>query len=473
MVPPGSRDPAAKRRSQMSQPPPVVPEHTAEPVTATAAGVHPQPGAATDVAGAAPPAAPSPPEDARAAFHRMRAIATGLFLLMAVLFVIAKVFEDVHPAIPFLRAFAEAAMVGALADWFAVTALFRRPLGLPIPHTAIVPRSKDRIGQGLGRFIARNFLQPEQVERRVADLDLAGGFARWIGEKDRARRLAVTLTTAVPRVLALMSDDRISSWLERTVSERLARTDVATLLSEGIELLTRDGRHRPVVDLIIFHAGVAVQSQEGEFRARVSARTDWLPKLLKVDEAASNALLEAIKDTLKEAAYDPAHPLRERVNDAIAHFASDLKGDLKLRGELSAWMREMASHPSVRRYVARIWSDVKTAIADPSPEGRERIADALGRGLEDMAAALLRDEELRASLNVRLKTWAVELAGARGAAVGDLVAETIRGWDARTVVDQIETAVGRDLQYIRINGTVIGGLIGLVIHTVSIFVFGG
>jgi uncharacterized membrane-anchored protein YjiN (DUF445 family) len=419
------------------------------------------------------PSAPPPPaDDALAAYRRMRAIATGLFVLMAVVFIAAKAFEDVHGAIPFIRAFAEAAMVGALADWFAVTALFRRPMGLPIPHTAIVPRSKDRIGQGLGRFIARNFLQPDQVERRLQDLDLAGGFARWVSEPGRPRRLAEGLATAMPRVLGLLNDGRIGGWLEATLTRKLEATDIATLAADGIELLTRQKRHKPVVDLIIFHADLAVHSQEGEFRARVSERTDWLPKLFAVDSAASDALIQAIKDTLQAAAADPGHSLRSRIDDALAHLAGSLRRDPNLRADLNGWMREMASHPSVRNWVRQIWEDVKQGFTRPDPAGRERLVEALATGLADLAAALQRDDDLRASLNQRLKGWAVELAAARGAAVGDLVAETIRSWDARTVVDQIETAVGRDLQYIRINGTLIGGLIGLVIHTASIAVFG-
>lgn len=403
----------------------------------------------------------------------MRTIATGLFVLMAVTFVCAKAFEEAHAAIPFVRAFAEAAMVGALADWFAVTALFRRPMGLPIPHTAIVPRSKDRIGQGLGRFIARNFLQPDQVERRLRDLDLAGGFARWVSETGRARRLAEGLATALPRVLGLLNDGRIGGWLETTLTARLETTDIATLAADGLDLLTRQGRHKPVVDLIIFHADLAVHAQEGEFRARVSERTDWLPKLFAVDAAASDALIQAIKDTLRAAAADTSHPLRARIDDALAHLAGDLRRDPNLRGDLNGWMREMAVHPSVRRWVRQIWEDVKQGFTRPDPAARERMVEALATGLADLAAALLRDSELRETLNQRLKGWAVELAAARGAAVGDLVAETIRSWDARTVVDQIETAVGRDLQYIRINGTLIGGLIGLVIHSASLAIFGG
>lgn len=414
-----------------------------------------------------------PAEDPAAAYRRMKRVATGLFLAMTALFVVAKWFEPNHMAIAFVRAFAEAAMVGALADWFAVTALFRRPLGLPIPHTAIVPRSKDRIGQGLGRFISRNFLQPEQVERRLRDIDLAGRFAAWLSDKDRAMRVARGLAAAMPRMLGLLNDGKIAGWLQGVVAERLRGADVATVLADGLDTLTRGGRHKPIVDLIIFHADLTVHSQEGEFRRRVSERTDWLPKLFQIDAAASDSLLTAIKDTLKAAAKDPTHPVRERIDDALAHLARDLRHDPNLRDQLRRWTQDIADHSAVRNWVGQIWGDLKTNLKAPSEAESARLSAAIAGGLEDLVAAILRDHALRDSLNQRLKVWAVELADAQGESVGAMVADTIKGWDARTVVEQIENAVGRDLQYIRVSGTLIGGTVGLVIHTVSMLVFPG
>jgi uncharacterized membrane-anchored protein YjiN (DUF445 family) len=412
-----------------------------------------------------------PIEDPMIAFNRMKRVATGLFILMTLIFIAAKYFEPSSPILPFVRAFAEAAMVGALADWFAVTALFRRPLGLPIPHTAIVPRSKDRIGAGLGRFISRNFLQAEQVERRLKDMDLAGSFSRWLTEGERARKVARGIAGAVPRVLGLLNDGKIAAWLQNTFTDRIRNADIANLLADGLETLIRNERHKPIVDLIIFHADLTIHSQEGEFRSRVTNKMDWLPKLFAVDSAASDALLTAIKDTLKAAAKDPTHSIRTRIDDALAHLCRDLRQDPNLRDGLQKWIKEIADHPAVRTYVNQIWGDMKKSVREQTPEETERLTNAIAAGLEDLARAIERDEDLRASLNVRLKGWAVELADAQGEGVGTMVADTIKGWDAQTVVNQIEAAVGRDLQYIRISGTLIGGLAGLVIYVVSEFVF--
>jgi uncharacterized membrane-anchored protein YjiN (DUF445 family) len=414
---------------------------------------------------------PLGPEDPLLAFKRMKRIATGLFVAMTLVFVTAKFFEAHSPIIPFVRAFAEAAMVGALADWFAVTALFRRPLGLPIPHTAIVPRSKDRIGAGLGRFISRNFLQGEQVERRLRDMDLAGSCANWLSEGDRATRIARSIAAAVPRVLGFLNDGKISAWLQNALVERIRSADITVLMAEGLEILIRSGRHKPIVDLIIFHADLTIHAQEQEFRSRVTNKMDWLPKLFSVDAAASDALLTAIKDTLKDAAKDPNHRIRARIDDALAHLVHDLRHDPNLRDQLQNWVREIADHPLVRTYVSQIWSDLKTTMRTQAPSETDRLTHAIAAGLDDLARAILRDDDLRQSLNTRLKGWAVELADSQGESVGTMVADTIKGWDAQTVVNQIEAAVGRDLQYIRISGTVIGGLAGLVIYVVSEFVF--
>jgi uncharacterized membrane-anchored protein YjiN (DUF445 family) len=412
-----------------------------------------------------------PPEDPLVAFKRMKRVATGLFVLMTVIFVLAKYFEPTSPVLPFVRAFAEAAMVGALADWFAVTALFRRPLGLPIPHTAIVPRSKDRIGAGLGRFISSNFLQAEQVERRLKDIDLAGNVATWLSEGKRSATVARSIASAIPRVLGLLNDGKIATWLQNAFTDRIRNADIASLLADGLETLIRNKRHTPIVDLIIFHSDLAIHSQENEFRTRVSDKMDWLPKLFSVDAAASDALLTAIKDTLKAAAKDPNHAIRTRIDDALSHLCRDLRMDPNLRDQLQKWVREISDHPAVRTYVSQIWGDMKKAVREQSPEETERLTNAIASGLEDLAHAIGRDDELRASLNVRLKSWAVELADAQGENVGTMVADTIKGWDAQTVVNQIEAAVGRDLQYIRISGTLIGGLAGLTIYALSTFFF--
>ena len=403
------------------------------------------------------------------AFLRMKRIATALFFAMVLVFVVAKTFENQFPPISYLRAFGEAAMVGALADWFAGTALFRRPMGLPIPHTAIIPRSKNRIGDGLGRFISRNFLQPQQVELRLEKVELATGFANWINTDDRAQKLAEGLAATVPRALGLLKDGPISDWLQQTIKTRIQNTDIATVFADGLALLTRNKRHKPIVDLIIFHSDLLVHSHEAEFREKVSQNVDWLPKLLAVDNSAADALLDAIKETLHDAANNPNHTIRDRIDDALNHLQHSLRFDPNMRMDLANWIKDLAEHETITKYISSIWDEIKRELGETNPQSQAKLANAIANILREVAAALIENQELNDSLNQKLKQWAIDISSTQGEAVGEMVSETIKSWDASTVVSQIENAVGRDLQFIRINGTIIGGLVGLMIHTISEF----
>ena len=409
--------------------------------------------------------------DSSLAYKRMKSIATGLFIIMTAIYVISKFVEIKFHWVSYIRAFSEAAMVGALADWFAVTALFRHPMGIPIPHTAIIPNSKDRIGEGLGSFISRNFLQPEQVKKRLEPIDLAQYFANWVLEPNRARQIANGIASTIPRIMALLKDGPIYNWLESTITDKLRNLDVASLLADAIGILTSNNRHRPIVDLIIFHADLAINNYEPEFREKVSNNTNWLPKLFSVDDTAADSLLASIRETLREAAHDPNHKLRNAIDDAIKHFQQNLRSDPNLRDNLKNWIIDFSEHPVVTNYIKGIWADLKRDMSLPDAVRHENIVNALENSLSDVANSLLKDNELRLSINARFKQWAVELSAAQGENVGKMVADTIKSWDATTTVNQIENAVGRDLQYIRINGTVIGGIVGLFIHIISQIIF--
>ncbi len=409
--------------------------------------------------------------DAIIAFHRMRNFATLLFVLMAIIFVIAKIFEKQYFPVSYVRAFAEAAMVGALADWFAVTALFRHPLGLPIPHTAIIPNSKDRIGNGLGNFIARNFLQPEQVEQRIENIKISETFANFLLENQRSRQIAAAIAGIIPRIFGLVKEGPINDWLVKSVKSRLQDADLATLFADGLELLTRDKRHIPIVDLLIFHTEITLTKYEPQFRQKVSENTDWLPRLLKIDNTAADALLNALKESLSEAKKDKTHGLRNSIDDALLHLIHNLRHDLNLRNQISDWQHEFANHKRVAEYVRKVWLDIKSEFTQTSGKRHDAIIDAIETALRDLANTLLQDMELSAAFDVKIKSLTLELVAAQGDGVGKMVAETIKSWDATKVVTQIETAVGRDLQYIRINGTIIGGLVGLLIHILSEILF--
>lgn len=397
-----------------------------------------------------------------------RRLATGLLLAMALVYVASAAMAGAHPAWGYVRAFAEAAMVGGLADWFAVTALFRRPLGLPIPHTAVIANSKDRIAETLSQFIVTNFLAPDLVARRLEGVDLAEGLARQLADPPTAARLADGIASAVPALLDTLDDRRVADFLQRLVEAQAREFRAAPLIGEALAILTEQGRHQALVDAAIVEGWKALAENEVAFRARVRERTSWLWRIAGVDVQAADSLIAAVRETLEDIATTPNHPTRARVTEALANVARDLKSSPELQARIEAAKSDLLSHPAVTAYLDDVWRQVKAglrAAAERTDGGGLR--DGLARALADAGAALLRDAPARAALNVRLRALLAALAARHGEDVARLVADTIRGWDAATITTKLEGSVGRDLQYIRMNGTIVGGLVGLLIHALS------
>jgi uncharacterized membrane-anchored protein YjiN (DUF445 family) len=377
---------------------------------------------------------------------------------------VAHVFGGDHVAWGYVRAFAEAAMVGGLADWFAVTAIFRRPFGLPIPHTAVIPKSQGRIADALGAFIADNFLEPSLVAARVAKQDMALALGRWLSDRDQVLRLADGLVGAAPAILDTLDDETVAEFLRRQASSPLASRQIAPAIGNMLEALAAQGKHQALLDAALAEVWKWVEENQESIRARVRDRTNWVWRLLAVDAQASDAMIGAMEDLIAETARDPDHPLRRRVTEMIARFAADLKNDPAMHARIGAITAEALSHPAVSEALDAAWAHVKESLRrDLAREDSQLRAWAI-EGLMRVGEGLVEDNRVREALNDRLRALVVELAARHGQDVSRLVSETIRAWDADTIVQKLEQNVGRDLQFIRLNGTVIGGLVGLALH---------
>ncbi|HVZ99539.1 MAG TPA: DUF445 domain-containing protein [Caulobacterales bacterium] len=409
----------------------------------------------------------SPAQQNAISFTRMRVVATGLLLAMSALYGAAVTQHG--PGWAYLRAFAEAAMVGGLADWFAVTAIFRRPFGLPIPHTAVIPRNKNRIADALGEFVTVNFLAPAVVAQRLEKQDLATALAGQLAEPHTARRFADGVIDAAPSILDLLDDDVVADFLKRQLAEFSHDARLASAIGQGIKLLTDQGRHQPVLDAALIEGWRALEDHEPAIRAQVSARTNWLLRLVSVDARAADALINAIEDTLRAIARDPNHPARQRVTELLQRFAHDLQTDPDLRARVEQIVADILTHPAVASYLGALGKSLKDMLRTGAQSDDSVLRAAFADALARMGAALLADAEVRVSLNVRLRALLVEVSGRHGGDVSRLISDTIRSWDTATVVEKLEQNVGRDLQYIRINGTLIGGLVGLAIHQLTIW----
>ena len=403
--------------------------------------------------------------------RRMKLIATGFLVAATVVFLIAQVWlsRGGPEWLGYVRAAAEAGMVGALADWFAVTALFRRPLGLPIPHTAIIPTKKDMIGDSLGDFIGTNFLAEDVVRDKLRRTELARRVGGWLAEPENAERVTAELATAARGVVTVLRDEDVQEVLEQVVVRQLMSQQWGPSLGRVLSGVLSDGAHHRMVDLVCDRAFDWVRSNHDLVMRVVSDRAPtWSPKF--VDELIADKLFSEVLAFSWAVKVDPEHPMRKAVDKFLIEFAQDLQTDPTTIERAEQIKHQIVEHPDVQRFIGKAWTTVKTMIldaaGDPSSALRRRIAD----GLAAVGRRLASDAEFRAKTD----GWVEDAAGYAvrhySAEITTLITDTVSRWDAEQTSRKIELQVGRDLQFIRINGTVVGSLAGLVIYTVSQFI---
>ncbi|MBN3538011.1 DUF445 domain-containing protein [Sphingomonas pseudosanguinis] len=398
----------------------------------------------------------------------MRVVATGLLVTMAALFLVARYFQPIHPVWGFVRAFAEAAMVGGLADWFAVTALFRHPLGLPIPHTAIVPRNKDRIGDTLANFLRTNFLIPRVVARRMNRLDVAGAAGRWLAqppqEGGRIRRGASRLFA---EMLTAFDPQRLGGMVKAGIGSRLRATEVSPILGQLLKAAIAEGRHVPLMESVIRWAGQALAANEPVVRAMVHERAGAILRWTGLDETVADKLIDGLDKLLHDMADDPDHPIRLKIEEGLDRLAWDLQYDPDMRARVEAMKADLIANPAMQRWLDGLWEQAREGLLRLARDPEAVTAGKLGETLRQLGQTLQSDPRLAATINRFVRRAVVGIAADYGDGIVRLVSETVRGWDADTVTSRLENAVGRDLQYIRINGTLVGGSVGLVLHVVD------
>jgi uncharacterized membrane-anchored protein YjiN (DUF445 family) len=401
----------------------------------------------------------------RRGLRRMKAVATGLFVAVTVVFVIASIYEDAAGWIPFVRASAEAAMVGALADWFAVTALFRHPLGLPIPHTAIIPANKDRIGRSLGIFVQQHFLSPELVTERVRDAAVAQRVGAWLAVPANASRAADTLGLVIAGVADVLDDEEAASAVQEAVVARLRAVPAAPLAAKALEVGLENGHHQAFIDSVLRAAGSYLDDHREVLRDRLRVESPWwVPE--PVDDRLFEKVVSGAKRFLADLSADPSHPLRRDIDRRLGELVDQLRTSPELADLMEQRKEELLVHPSVRAWSASLWSELKTWVSDSAREPGGEMRRRLEGAIVSLGERLQHDDTLQDTVD----RWAADAATSLAAQYGDGVAQfmesTVARWDARETADRLEVQVGRDLQFIRLNGTIVGGLAGLVIFVV-------
>ena len=398
----------------------------------------------------------------------MKVAATGLLVVMAAVFLVTRQFQSAYPWVGYVKAFAEAAMVGGLADWFAVTALFRHPLGLPIPHTAIIPRNKDRIGQALANFLKENFLVAPVVARRMRNIDLAGAVGRFLqaphGQETRIRQGASRL---IADLFESLDDERLGGLVKSSIANRIRKMEVSPLLGAALASAINEDRHVPMLEAAIRWTARALDANEGLIREMVHKRANWVLKLAGLDAKLADAIVDGLRKLTADMHTDPAHPVRIKIEQALADLANDLQTKPETRERVEAMKVELLDNKSVSLWLDALWQRAREAMIRSARNPDAALAGKLGEILQSMGHSLEDDPRMKSAINMFARRAVAGMAASYGSSIVKLVSETVRRWDAQTITNRLEAAVGRDLQYIRINGTLVGGLVGLGLHALD------
>ncbi|MYV53994.1 DUF445 domain-containing protein [Streptomyces sp. SID3212] len=407
-------------------------------------------------------------EEKRRGVRRMKTTASGLLLLVAVIYVLATWAKnsgvDGWPG--YVAAAAEAGMVGALADWFAVTALFRRPLGLPIPHTAIIPNKKDQLGTSLGAFVGENFLSADVVRARLRALGIGGRLGSWLAEPAHADRVTAELSTALRGALTVLRDSDVQAVVGEAITRRADAAEIAPGLGKMLDRIVSDGAHHRAVDLICTRAhDWLVEHGDSVMDAVQGGAPGWTPRF--VDRKIGDRVYRELLRFVTEMRDMPGHPARGAIDRFLRDFAVDLQSDTDTRARVERLKSELLARPEVQDIIASAWSSVRGMIISAASDDHSELRLRARASLLSLGARLATDGRLQR----KVEGWVEDAAGYvvstyRGE-ITSLISDTVKSWDANDTSRKIEANIGRDLQFIRINGTVVGALAGLVIYTVS------
>ncbi|MEU6220236.1 DUF445 domain-containing protein [Streptomyces sp. NPDC047022] len=407
-------------------------------------------------------------EEKRRGVRRMKGTATGLLLLVALVYVLATWARNSGAGswAGFVAAAAEAGMVGALADWFAVTALFRHPLGLPIPHTAIIPNKKDQLGVSLGEFVGENFLSKEVVRQRLCSVGIAARLGTWLSEPRHADRVTAELATAVRGALTVLRDSDVKAVVGEAITRRAEAQEIAPGLGKLLEKIVADGGHRRVVDLICVRAHDWLVLHDDHVMAAVQGGAPgWTPRF--VDKKVGERIYKELLRFVTEMRDSPTHPARGALDRFLADFASDLQSDTDTRARVERLKGEVLGRGEVQDLIASAWTAVRSMIVSAAEDERSELRLRVRASLMSLGARMATEPRTQAKVDTWVEGAAVHVVTTYRKEITSLITDTVASWDAAHTTRKIEAHIGRDLQFIRINGTVVGSLAGLLIYTVS------
>ena len=401
--------------------------------------------------------------------RRIKLAATALLVFTAALFILARHFEPRHWAWGYVAAFAAAATVGGLADWYAVVALFRRPLGLPIPHTAIIPRNHLRIADTLGEFIETNFLAPEPVEARLREVDFAALVADWLSDRERAAALAGFVLRLLPQSLGAIEQSGLKDFIGRRIMTELERFELAPLAAGLLSAVTEKGRHQRLLDELLAALEKVLTNEETLMALREKIRKE-LPALFNLYRADAYLLRKIVASTsafIQDARADSDHPLRREFDGFVAGFIERLRSSRAFAQRAESLKRDMLARPEIVTVAEGAWDSLRSFLEQDAKASDSQVRRQLESMLVEVGGQLARDPAIRTEINRGMVRVLADFVESQKSGVGEFIADQVKSWDIDMLIGRIELTVGRDLQYIRFNGAMIGGLAGLALHALE------
>ncbi len=401
--------------------------------------------------------------------RRIKTAATLLLVFTATLFIVARHYEPTHWAWGYVASFAAAATVGGVADWYAVVALFRRPLGLPIPHTAIIPRNHLRIADTLGEFIETNFLAPEPVEKRLGEVDFAALVAEWLVEPERATALADFVLRLLPQTLGAIDQSGLKDFIGKRIMAELQRVELAPLAAGLLSAVTEKGRHQRLLDELLGALEKVLTNEEtlAALRERIRKELPALFNLYRADAYLLRKIVASTSGFIQDARADRKHPLRLEFDSFVTGFVEQLRSSQAFARRAESLKRDLLARPEIAAIAEGAWDSLRTFLEQDARAPDSQVRRQLEAMLVDIGGQLARDPAIRAEINRGMVRVLADFVQSQKSGVGRFIADQVKSWDIDMLIGRIELTVGRDLQYIRFNGALIGGLAGLALHALE------
>ncbi|WP_292010897.1 DUF445 domain-containing protein [Chryseobacterium sp.] len=409
-------------------------------------------------------------EAKRKQLRKYKAFATGLFLVMAITFILMTILQKTTDShwIGYVRAFSEAAMVGALADWFAVTALFRHPLGLPIPHTNLIENSKQKLGDNLGSFVVTNFLSPQNIRPYIQKLKVSNYVGEWLAKEKNQDILIANISDIVLDILNKLEDSSVSNFISKKVSEMASDIKLNAIVGNGIHYILEKNDHQRIITNLSKQIKDYIIENEEMIQERVQKGSySFVPKF--IDNKIADKIASGLSDFFREIEEDPQHEIRTLITKKIYEFSVDLKQDPKWENEFNSIKKDLLNNERLDQYSNDIWISIKKTIIKELKEEHSSLKSYITKNLNEFSQNLKTDEVFQNKIDhwVRLTAYKYILRNTHQ--FGNLISSTVGNWQGKELSEKLELEVGKDLQFIRVNGTLVGGLVGLIIYTIAHF----